>query len=124
MKLDNYMGKRVRSHNYNGEYAFQRALSWTTISTGDFCCRYAEKWIYFRHSRTVFVAKKQSELLCIMAFLESKVASMYLRVLNPTINYPPGYIQAVPFNDTCISETVNALAQENVDISRSDWGLF
>ena len=23
MKLDNYMGKRVRSHNYNGEYAFQ-----------------------------------------------------------------------------------------------------
>lgn len=124
MKFDNYMGKRVRSHNYNGEYAFHRALSWTTISTGDFCCRYAENGFIFDTAGPFFAANKQNELLCIMAFLESKVASMYLRVLNPTINYPPGYIQAVPFNDTCISETVNALAQENVDISRSDWDSF
>ena len=124
MKFDNYMGKRVRSHNYNGEYAFQRALSWTTISTGDFCCRYAENGFIFDTAGPFFVANKQNELLCIMAFLESKVASMYLRVLNPTINYPPGYIQAVPFDDICISDKVNALAQENVDISRSDWDSF
>lgn len=124
MKLDNYMGKRVRSHNYNGEYAFQRALSWTTISTGDFCCRYAENGFIFDTAGPFFVAKKQSELLCIMAFLESKVASMYLRVLNPTINYPPGYIQAVPFDDACITEKVNTLAQKNVEISRSDWDSF
>lgn len=124
MKFDNYMGKRVRSHNYNGEYAFQRALSWTTISTGDFCCRYAENGFIFDAAGPFFVANKQNELLCIMAFLESKVASMYLRVLNPTINYPPGYIQAVPFDDICISDKVNALAQENVDISRSDWDSF
>lgn len=124
MKFDNYMGKRVRSHNYNGEYAFQRALSWTTISTGDFCCRYAENGFIFDTAGPFFVANKQNELLCIMAFLESKVASMYLRVLNPTINYPPGYIQAVPFDDICISDKVNAFAQENVDISRSDWDSF
>lgn len=124
MKFDNYMGKRVRSHNYNGEYAFQRALSWTTISTGDFCCRYAENGFIFDTAGPFFVANKQNELLCIMAFLESKVASMYLRVLNPTINYPPGYIQAVPFDDICISDKVNALAQENVNISRSDWDSF
>lgn len=87
MKFDNYMGKRVRSHNYNGEYAFQRALSWTTISTGDFCCRYAENGFIFDTAGPFFVANKASDLLCIMAFLETKVASMYLKVLNPTINY-------------------------------------
>ena len=124
MKFDNYMGKRVRSHNYNGEYAFQRALSWTTISTGDFCCRYADNGFIFDTAGPFYVSNKQSDLLCIMAFLESKVASMYLRVLNPTINYPPGYIHAVPFNDACISEEINNLAEINVASSRDDWNSF
>lgn len=124
MKFDNYMGKRVRSHNYNGEYAFQRALSWTTISTGDFCCRYAENGFIFDTAGPFFVANKASDLLCIMAFLETKVASMYLKVLNPTINYPPGYIQAVPFDDVCISDEINNLAEENVEISKQDWNSF
>lgn len=124
MKFDNYMGKRVRSHNYNGEYAFQRALSWTTISTGNFCCRYAENGFIFDTAGPFFVANKASDLLCIMAFLETKVASMYLKVLNPTINYPPGYIQAVPFDDVCISDEINNLAEENVEISKQDWDSF
>ncbi len=124
MKFDNYMGKRVRSHNYNGEYAFQRALSWTTISTGDFCCRYAENGFIFDTAGPFFIANRQQDLLCIMAFLESKVASMYLRVLNPTINYPPGYIQSVPFSERCLSPEINCLAEINVGISRNDWNSF
>ncbi|MBR4345196.1 MAG: BREX-1 system adenine-specific DNA-methyltransferase PglX [Lachnospiraceae bacterium] len=124
MKFDNYMGKRVRSHNYNGEYAFARALSWTTISTGDFCCRYADNGFIFDTAGPFYVSNKQSDLLCIMAFLESKVASMYLRVLNPTINYPPGYIQAVPFDDACISKNIDTLAEKNIATSRDDWNSF
>ena len=124
MKFDNYMGKRVRSHNYNGEYAFQRALSWTTISMGDFCCRYAESGFIFDTAGPFFVPYDQSKLYCIMAFLESKVASLYLKILNPTINYPPGYIQSVPFSEKCISKNIDALASNNIDLSRREWDSF
>ena len=124
MKFDNYMGNRVRSHNYNGDFAFQRALSWTTISTGDFCCRYADYGFIFDTAGPFFAAKKQDDLLCIMAFLESKIASMYLKALNPTINYPPGYIQSIPFSDRCISKGIDVLAEKNIEISRTDWDSF
>ena len=124
MKFDNFMGKRVRSHNYNGEYAFQRALSWTTISMGDFCCRYADRGFIFDTAGPFFVPYNQENLLCIMAFLESKVASMYLDILNPTINYPPGYIQSVPFDDCCITNEISSIAEECINISRNDWNSF
>ena len=35
-------------------------------------------------------------IFAILAFLQSKVASFYLRLLNPTINFPPGYVEALP----------------------------
>ena len=41
MKYDNYMGKRVRSHNYNGDLGFKKAITWTTISSGNFACRFS-----------------------------------------------------------------------------------
>lgn len=66
----------------------------------------------------------QSKLYCIMAFLESKVASLYLKILNPTINYPPGYIQSVPFSEKCISKNIDALASNNIDLSRREWDSF
>ena len=124
MKYDNYLGGRVRSHNYNGEYAFRRALSWTTISTGDFCCRYADYGYIFDTAGPFFVANNQKNLLSIMALLESKVSNLYLKALNPTINYPPGYIQAIPFSDNCISPSVDQFAEQNIRLSKTDWDSF
>ena len=47
MKYDNYSGKRVKSHNYNGEYAFKEALTWTKISSGSFACRFVSSGYLF-----------------------------------------------------------------------------
>lgn len=48
----------------------------------------------------------------------------YLAVLNPTINYPPGYIQSIPFTELCCNTTVNDKSCECIAISRADWDSF
>lgn len=124
MKYSNYLGKRVRSHNYNGEFAFQKAISWTTISSGKFCCRYAEHGFIFDAAGPFFMPSNSDNLFSILAFLESKVANMYLEIINPTINFPPGYIQALPFSDRCLTEEVSKLSVQNISLSRTDWDSF
>jgi len=39
IKNDNFSGKRVKSHNYNGDFAFKEAITWTKISSSRFACR-------------------------------------------------------------------------------------
>lgn len=124
MKFDNYMGKRVRSHNYNGDFAFQRAISWTTISSAQFCCRYAENGFIFDTAGPFYIPDDYGDLNVILAYLESKVANYYLTILNPTINFPPGYIQSLPFDEKCKDKEIESYAQDCIDISREDWDSF
>lgn len=44
--------------------------------------------------------------------------------MNPTINFPPGYIQGVPFSNECRNLKVSKLSEECISISRSDWNAF
>lgn len=124
MKFDNYMGKRVRSHNYNGDFAFRRAISWTTISSAQFCCRYAENGFIFDTAGPFYIPNDYGDLNDILAYLESKVANYYLTILNPTINFPPGYIQGLPFDEKCKDKEIDSYAQDCIDISREDWDSF
>ena len=124
MKFDNYMGKRVRSHNYNGAYAFQQAISWTTISSSNFSCRLAEQGFIFDTAGPFLIPDKPDDIWGLLAFMQSKVSAFYLRLLNPTINFPPGYIQALPYCDKCNEPIIAKIAKKAVRISSLDWDSY
>lgn len=121
MKFDNYAGERVRSHNYNGDYAFQRAISWTTISSAQFCCRYATEGYIFDTAGPFFIPNDYNDIRRILAFLETKIADYYLNVINPTINFPPGYIQSLPFDVGSKGNEIDSITSDCVELSKNDW---
>lgn len=124
MKFDNYMGKRIRSHNYNGQFAFRRAITWTTISSSNFACRYSGEGFIYDTAGPFFFVELQSEILPTLAFLNSKVADFYLKIMNPTINFPPGYIQIIPYSPEIVSKDVTRLSKSSLDESRADWNSY
>ena len=124
MKFDNYMGTRVRSHNYNGEYAFHRAISWTTISSSNFACRFADVGFIFDTAGPFFSPRKQEWLFSVLAFLQTKVAAFYLKLLNPTINFPPGYIESLPYSEKCNRIDIENMSKNTTLISKSDWDSY
>lgn len=124
MKYDNYMGKRVRSHNYNGDLGFKKAITWTTISSGNFACRFSGDGFIYDTAGPFFHVTDDRKLYMLLAFLDSKVANFYLKIMNPTINFPPGYIQAIPFSKECQTEQIENLSKSCTDTSKNDWDAF
>lgn len=124
MKYDNYMGKRVRSHNYNGDLGFKKAITWTTISSGNFACRFSGDGFIYDTAGPFFHVTDDRKLYMLLAFLDSKVANFYLKITNPTINFPPGYIQAIPFSKECQTDQIENLSKSCTDMSKNDWDAF
>lgn len=124
MKYNNYMGTRVRSHNYNGEYGFKKAITWTTISSDKFACRLSEDGYIYDTAGPFLHVFKEENIYKILAVLNSKVADYYLKIMNPTINFPPGYIQNVPYKNIKEDRNVNELSLLCVELARKDWDSF
>ena len=124
-KNDNYSGTRVKSHNYNGDYAFTRAITWTKISSGKFACRYVPNGFMFDDAGPICTVDEDN-LPYSLAMLNSKVGNFYLSILSPTMNFLPGHINAIPIDMNTIKKNNNCVELENtvVDVSKKEWDSF
>jgi len=124
LKYDNYMGKRVRSHNYNGIQQFKEGITWNSITSGNFHCRYSPEGFTFDAAGPLCEVIAPNKLYLVLAMLSSKVATYLFSLINPTINFPSGYLESLPYGEPENSEYVKQLAQECINISKQDWDSF
>lgn len=123
MKNDNYSGNRVRAHNFNGEQQFKEGLTYNSITSSRFSCRYSPKGFSYNVAGPIIEVLDGNNIFFVLGFLASKVADYLLKLLNPTINFTPGYIEELPFivKDR---DDVNGIVQGNISISKTDWDAF
>lgn len=113
---------RVRSHNYNGEYAFKKGLTWSSISAGDISIRWSEQGFLFDSKGAKGFANDEDEMLAILSYLNSSVAMSYLKVISPTMDFKVGDIIQLPLKDGLLSnKELQSLARENIGIMRKIW---
>ena len=124
-KNDNYSGTRVKSHNYNGDYAFTRAITWTKISSGKFACRYVPNGFMFDDAGPICTVDEDN-LPYSLALLNSKVGNFYLSILSPTMNFLPGHINAIPIDMNTIKKNDDCAELENtvIGVSKKEWDSF
>ncbi len=123
VKNDNFMGKRIRSHNYNGTQQFKEGITWNSISTTNFCCRYSPEGFTFDAAGPLCEVLNKGNLYYVLAMLTSKVANYLFALINPTINFPSGYLESLPLRIEN-KDTISLLAKENVAVSQDDWDSF
>lgn len=123
LKCDNYLGARVRSHNYNGEQQFKEGITWNSITSGTFNCRYVPEGFTFDAAGPLCEVTKKEYLFNVLGMLSSKVANYLFGLINPTINFPSGYLEALPFIPVSL-EATDALVKNNISLSISDWDSF
>lgn len=109
---------RIRSHNYNGEYAFKECGTWSAISSDNFAIRYCEEGFLWDSKGACGFSN--TDLIYIIGLLNTKISSDYLRVLAPTLDFKVGDIIRVPL---IIKDkgNINSLVWQNISISKSDW---
>lgn len=112
---------RLRSHNYNGEFAFKEGLTWSALSSGGFSIRYSEKGFLFDSKGAKGFT---SHPYTILGLLNSELSSQYLSVLAPTLDYKVGDIIQIPYEDSIEQSDIPKLAKDCVEISRIDWDSY
>jgi hypothetical protein len=109
---------RIRSHNYNGEYAFKECITWSALSSGSISLRYCESGFLWDSKGACGFSS--TNLLYILGLLNTKVSSIYLTVLSPTIDFKVGDIIRIPLIEKN-NEHIERLVSNNIEISKADW---
>jgi len=125
LKFDNYMGKRVRSHNYNGEQQFKEGITWNSITSSKFSCRYSPAGFTYDAAGPLCEVLDKKNLYYVLGMMSSKVANYYFSFTNPTINFPSGYLEALPLIvEGDLKQRIDDLVKENIEISKDDWDSY
>ena len=122
MKNDNFDGQRVRSHNYNGEQAFKAGITWNSISSSRFHCRYTPQGFLFDAAGPLCEIKGIS-LNYVLGLMSSSVFVAFMSFMNPTMNFPPGYLCVAPLVVEA-EDDVESIVGTQISLSKSDWDSF
>lgn len=120
---DNFAGKRPRGHNFNGEQIFKKGITWNSISTSNFICRYSDEGFIFDAAGPLCEIKEEELLYYILGFLSSNTANTIFKFINPTINFTPGYINSIPLKIGNI-DYITEIVKENIDICKKEWDFY
>lgn len=106
----------------NPQFYFQKAASWTKITSGKFSIRLTEAG-FINNDASMAIFENNVGLETIVGLLNSKVAQYYLRLVNESLNYTSGNVASVPYKITD-SQKISNLVYNCVNYSRYDWDLF
>ena len=120
-------GDRVKkcknSYVRNPEYYFKESVSWCDISTGLLSARYYPSGFGFDSCSPSVFPLKNNSLKYILAFMNSKVAQMYMDILSPTIHYNTGSMSKVPLLITEDNEIIE-LVDKCIELAKDDWDSY
>lgn len=123
--LHNYDKKtgRLRSHNYNGSFAFKRGLTWSSISSALIHVRWSPDGELFDSKGAKGFAKNDESAYYAMALINSSLAAEVLRILAPTIDFKVGDIVELPDANNSVAQIAD-IVRQNISLGKNDWDHF
>ena len=114
---------RIRSHNYNAEYSFRESGTWTAICSGDIMVRYSPQGALFDSKGASLFSDSTDTLLYALGMLNSKVSSIFFKVLSPAYEYKVGHVANVPLLQQN-EDTVVKFVRWCIILSQNDWDSY
>ena len=112
---------RIRSHNYNGDYAFRPGITWSAIASGNFACRKTGVGFLFDSKGAKgFV----DDIDFYLALLNSLTTRKFLDVLAPTLDYKVGDIIEIPVPSIQDKNIVRTIAVRCESLAKTDWDSY
>jgi type II restriction/modification system DNA methylase subunit YeeA len=115
--------RRVRSHNYNGDWAFKPGITWSSVSGERFSVRNVAGGYMFDTTGSMGFVDPDRDRLGVIAYLNSVVAAAYMKVLSPAIRFQPGHALNLPFDSHPIA-TAHGVSAKCVALAQSDWDSY
>ena len=119
-KMDEFPGHR---HD-NPQFYFREGITWTDLTSGDLGVRYSPSgYIFDVSGPTAFI--KKGNIHVIIGFMNSKITTYFMSIVNSTLHFLVGHMKQVPVYDfSKVSREIQSLVERNICISRTDWNSF
>lgn len=113
---------KLKSRPQNTDAYFKEMITWSAISSSKPSMRYLNHSIY-GGGGTAFIPV--ANLKYCLGFLNSNLASNYLQIISPTLNYEAGHIMKLPLIlSRNMSKTVKEIVDKNIKHSKDDWDSY
>jgi len=109
---------RLRSHNYNGEFAFQKGMTWAALSSSKISVRISNYGFMFDSKGAMGFSDKNIEYF--IALINSCVGMKFLEILAPTMDFKVGDIIKIPLIKHK-EEIINTIVKTNISIAKQEW---
>lgn len=117
-----YMRKYPKFTQQNENRYFQEGVTWTEITSGNLGARYLPAGVIFNHKGPSAFATSHKDTIKLTGFMTSVVCNHFTNLINPTITCSAGVMNKVPISNQ--SEWNEAIAERNINISKSDWDSY
>ncbi len=104
------------------QFFFKPHISWTLVTSGQFSARFFENGFLLDTASNCLYFSDDQKSMSVLGYLNSKVVTSILGILNPTINMSCGVIGNVPF-DYDPSNRVDLIVTNSIDLSKIDWNF-
>jgi len=111
---------RVWATNFNLDYIFEPNVNWGAVTSSAFSARFSDGGELFDAGGSGCFPSSISPKL-IIAFLNSKVAGIFLRILNPTLNFQAGNIGNLPITKGVEKYIDLDSIESMINCSKRDW---
>ena len=129
-----YWGENGDSLSSNGallrnrDVYFQPFLAWTKISSAGTGFRKFEDYFLFDGAGgSLFNKNCGIESNYLLGMLNSKVSTLILNLISPTLNFNENHIGSIPIlkcEDQKVIENISKIVNHAVDLSKLDWDTF
>ena len=116
---------KIPAHAFNEEYIFRPNVNWSAISSSSFSARVISCGSLFDAAGSSAFPGDAESALFLAGFLNSKVSSLMLEAINPTLNFQAWNIGNLPL-DTSLAESreISTTLQSLHDFANLDWNSF
>ena len=119
---NNIVNGVLRSRVRDVDNYYREAISWSFINSLAFGCRYKDPGVFFDvASSSIF--SKAIDIYWILGFLNTKITSSFINILNPTANYQIENVSSLPIKNPSNSR-VSEIVKNLIEISKNDWNSF
>ena len=114
---------RVWATNFNLDYIFKKNVNWGAVTSAEFSARISEGGELFDAGGSACFPQN-IDFEAILGFLNSKITSALLKVLNPTLNFQAGNISNLPILSNLPHERIVKISNRNIALAKSDWDAY
>ena len=106
---------RIRSHNYNLDYIFSSALTWTVIGTEKTSFRFCPVGFLYSNSGYGLFCNNEKTKYYLLGFMNSKIAASLLKILSPSMGFESGYLRKLPLIE---SDSLDSIVANEEELNR------